>query len=109
MFLLVDGSRSIDKKNFRIVKKFLRKLVAEFDVGVNDTHIGLLQFSDNESLSYEFGLGTPLDNKGVKQAIKKMKYGAGGATMTGEALRIVDNYVSIRPKNDLLFDASVPQ
>lgn len=94
LFLLVDGSRSINRNNFRIVKKFLKKLVSEFDIGVNGTHVGMIQFSDEESFSYEFGFNVPYDTRGAKRAIKRMKYKAGTKTLTGDALRTVNEQVS---------------
>ena len=96
----MDGSRSITPKNFKIVKKFLRRLTSEFDINEKAAHVGLLQFSDEESMSYEFALNEMHSNKKVRRAIKRMKYHAGGKTNTGEALRIVDNYVSRKKLHD---------
>lgn len=94
LFLLVDGSRSISSKNFKLVKKFLRRLTSEFDVSEKAAHVGLLQFSDEKSMSYEFALNEMHNNKDVRKAIRRMKYRAGVKTNTGNALRVVDQYVS---------------
>ena len=93
LFLLVDGSRSITPHNFKFVKKFLRKLTSEFEVNDKEAHVGLLQFSDEKSMSYEFAFNEMHSNKQVKRAIKRMKYRAGAKTNTGDALRIVNRYV----------------
>lgn len=77
-----------------MVKKFLKRLTSEFDIAENASHVGLLQFSDRKSMSYEFALNEMHSNKQVRRAIKRMKYRAGSKTNTGDALRIVDNYVS---------------
>jgi hypothetical protein len=45
-------------------------------------------------MSYEFALNEMHSNKQVRRAIKRMKYRAGSKTNTGDALRIVNNYVS---------------
>ena len=50
-------------------------------------------------MSYEFALNEMHSNKQVRRAIKRMKYRAGSKTNTGDALRIVDKYVS---KNAIL-------
>lgn len=100
LFLLVDGSRSITAENFKFVRKFLRKLTSEFDIGENAAHVGLLQFSDYKSMSYEFALNEMNSNKQVRKAIKRMKYQAGSRTNTGDALRIVNNFVSIPRRSD---------
>lgn len=60
-----------------------------------EAHVGLLQFSDEKSMSYEFALNEMHSNKQVKRAIKRMKYRAGAKTNTGDALRIVNRYVSV--------------
>ncbi|XP_028415528.1 collagen alpha-6(VI) chain-like isoform X2 [Dendronephthya gigantea] len=93
LFLLVDGSRSITAENFKFVRKFLRKLTAEFDISENAAHVGLLQFSDQKSMSYEFALNEMNSNRQVRKAIKHMKYQAGSRTETGDALRIVNKFI----------------
>lgn len=40
--ILVDGSWSIGRLNFRLVRTFLENLVNAFDVGINKTRIGTL-------------------------------------------------------------------
>lgn len=48
--ILVDGSWSIGRLNFRLVRTFLENLVNAFDVGIDKTRIGMLclsRFSPN--------------------------------------------------------------
>lgn len=40
--ILVDGSWSIGRLNFRLVRAFLENLVTAFDVGIDKTRIGML-------------------------------------------------------------------
>lgn len=42
--ILVDGSWSIGRLNFRLVRTFLENLVNAFDVGIDKTRIGMLFF-----------------------------------------------------------------
>ena len=90
----MDGSSSITRANFKLVKKFLRKLTSEFDISEKEAHVGLLQFSDEKSMSYEFALNEMHSNKQVKRAIKHMEYRSGLRTNTGDAMRVVNRYVS---------------
>lgn len=43
--ILVDGSWSIGRLNFRLVRTFLESLVNAFDVGIDKTRIGMLCFA----------------------------------------------------------------
>ena len=60
----MDSSGSIGEENFKLVRSFLSKLFAQYDVGPDHTRIGIMQY--NESPKY-FGL-TPLSTRGQSLA-----------------------------------------
>ncbi|TMS10561.1 Collagen alpha-1(XIV) chain [Larimichthys crocea] len=50
--ILVDGSWSIGRLNFRLVRMFLENLVNAFDVGIDKTRIGLAQYSGDPRIEW---------------------------------------------------------
>ncbi|KAF6725437.1 Collagen alpha-1(XIV) chain [Oryzias melastigma] len=78
--ILVDGSWSIGRVNFRLVRMFLENLVDAFDVGIDKTRIGLAQYSGDPRI--EWHLNTYHTKDAVIDAIKNMPY-KGGNTLTG--------------------------
>ncbi|XP_078789565.1 collagen alpha-1(XIV) chain isoform X2 [Oryzias latipes] len=84
--ILVDGSWSIGRVNFRLVRMFLENLVDAFDVGIDKTRIGLAQYSGDPRI--EWHLNTYHTKDAVIDAIKNMPY-KGGNTLTGLALTFI--------------------
>ncbi|KAK9513534.1 hypothetical protein VZT92_027060 [Zoarces viviparus] len=81
--ILVDGSWSIGRLNFRLVRTFLENLVDAFDVGIDKTRIGLAQYSGDPRI--EWHLNTFSTKDAVIDAVKNLPY-KGGNTLTGLAL-----------------------
>lgn len=93
--ILVDGSWSIGRMNFRLVRAFLESLVKAFDVDLDRTRIGLAQFSGEPRI--EWHLNTHATKEAVMDAAKNLPY-KGGNTLTGLALTfILEN--SFRPES----------
>ncbi|XP_017288968.1 collagen alpha-1(XX) chain isoform X1 [Kryptolebias marmoratus] len=83
IMLLVDGSWSIGRTNFRRVRDFLEGLVTPFHIGPNHIQIGLTQYSGDPRTEWN------LNNFGTKdqllEAVRNFRY-KGGNTFTGQAL-----------------------
>uniref|UniRef100_H3CK63 Collagen, type XIV, alpha 1b n=1 Tax=Tetraodon nigroviridis TaxID=99883 RepID=H3CK63_TETNG len=86
MVFLVDGSWSIGRTNFRLVRVFLESLVKAFDVDLDRTRIGLAQFSGEPRI--EWHLNTHTTKEAVMEAARNLPY-KGGNTLTGLALTFI--------------------
>ncbi|XP_008321702.2 collagen alpha-1(XIV) chain isoform X2 [Cynoglossus semilaevis] len=86
IFILVDGSWSIGRLNFRLIRNFLENLVNAFDVGIDKTRIGLAQYSGDPRI--EWHLNTFSTKEAVLDAVKNLPY-KGGNTLTGLALNYI--------------------
>ncbi|XP_061572452.1 collagen alpha-1(XIV) chain [Cololabis saira] len=84
--ILVDGSWSIGRVNFRLVRMFLENLVNAFDVGIDKTRIGLAQYSGDPRI--EWNLNSFSNKDAVIDAVKNLPY-KGGNTLTGLALTFI--------------------
>ncbi|XP_041665058.1 collagen alpha-1(XIV) chain-like isoform X1 [Cheilinus undulatus] len=93
--ILVDGSWSIGRINFRLVRTFLENLVRAFNVEFDQTRIGLAQYSGDPRI--EWHLNTYTTKEAVIDAVKNLPY-KGGNTLTGLALTyILEN--SFKPES----------
>ncbi|XP_073341494.1 collagen alpha-1(XIV) chain-like [Pagrus major] len=84
--ILVDGSWSIGRLNFRLVRMFLENLVNAFDVGIDKTRIGLAQYSGDPRIEWHLNSFSTKDT--VIDAVKNLPY-KGGNTLTGLALTYI--------------------
>ncbi|KAJ8000142.1 hypothetical protein DPEC_G00201770 [Dallia pectoralis] len=84
--ILVDGSWSIGRINFRLVRMFLENLVSAFPVDFEKTRIGLAQYSGDPRI--EWHLNTHTTKEAVIDAVKNLPY-KGGNTLTGLALTYI--------------------
>uniref|UniRef100_K7G4Y9 Collagen alpha-1(VII) chain n=1 Tax=Pelodiscus sinensis TaxID=13735 RepID=K7G4Y9_PELSI len=97
---LVDGSSSIGRANFRMIRSFMEDLVRPFVhvVGERGVRFGAVQYSDDPRL--EFTLSQHPNGTEVRRAIQQLSYKTGN-TRTGAGLRyIADNFfgpTQIRP------------
>ncbi|XP_032879519.1 collagen alpha-3(VI) chain-like isoform X2 [Amblyraja radiata] len=80
---LIDGSAKLGK-GFKVVRKFMAKIVEGFDVGVGKVQFGVVQFSENPRT--EFFLNSHATKKKVMVAIKKLKLKRGKKINIGQAL-----------------------
>ncbi|XP_041941676.1 collagen alpha-1(XIV) chain isoform X3 [Alosa sapidissima] len=93
--ILVDGSWSIGRLNFRLVRNFLESLVTAFDVDINKTRIGLAQYSGDPRIEWHLNAFPTKD--AVMDAVKNLPY-KGGNTLTGLALTYVQEH-SFKPES----------
>ncbi|XP_078799175.1 collagen alpha-1(XII) chain isoform X3 [Oryzias latipes] len=84
--LLVDGSWSIGRLNFKTVRNFIGRMVGVFDIGPERVQIGLAQYSGDPRT--EWHLNTHPTRKALLEAVDKLPY-KGGNTMTGMALNFI--------------------
>uniref|UniRef100_A0A3Q2CA21 Collagen type XIV alpha 1 chain n=1 Tax=Cyprinodon variegatus TaxID=28743 RepID=A0A3Q2CA21_CYPVA len=84
--ILVDGSWSIGRINFRLVRAFLEQLVNAFSVEFDKTRIGLAQYSGDPRI--EWHLNAHTTKEAVIEAVKNLPY-KGGNTLTGLALTFI--------------------
>ncbi|XP_055490682.1 collagen alpha-1(XIV) chain isoform X2 [Leucoraja erinacea] len=84
--VLVDGSWSIGRLNFRLVRLFLENLVSAFNVDSDKTRIGLAQYSGDPRV--EWNLNQHSTKEAVLDAVKNLPY-KGGNTLTGLALTFI--------------------
>lgn len=92
LVLLVDGSWSIGRINFRLVRTFLENLVRAFQVDQDHTRIGLAQYSGDPRT--EWNLNTHRHKEGVIEAAKNLPY-KGGNTLTGMNTHTREKSVSL--------------
>ncbi|XP_077566419.1 collagen alpha-1(XII) chain isoform X2 [Stigmatopora nigra] len=82
--LLVDGSWSIGRMNFKTIRGFIARTVGVFDIGPDKIQIGLAQYSGDPKT--EWHLNAHGDKASLLHAVANLPY-KGGNTMTGMALQ----------------------
>uniref|UniRef100_A0A3Q2PH07 Collagen, type XII, alpha 1b n=1 Tax=Fundulus heteroclitus TaxID=8078 RepID=A0A3Q2PH07_FUNHE len=98
--LLVDGSWSIGRINFKTIRNFIARMVGVFNIGPNNVQIALAQYSGDPRT--EWHLNAHPTRESLLKAVNDLPY-KGGNTMTGMALKyILDNNfqtgVGMRPE-----------
>ncbi|XP_041060745.1 collagen alpha-1(XIV) chain-like [Carcharodon carcharias] len=83
IIILIDGSWSIGRVNFRLVRQFLINLITPFHVAMNGIRIGLTQYSGEPRT--EWDLNSYSTTNEVLEAVQKIRY-KGGNTYTALAL-----------------------
>ncbi|CAL8312238.1 unnamed protein product [Lota lota] len=100
IILLVDGSWSIGRLNFKTIRSFIGRMVGVFDIGRDKVQIGLAQYSGDPKTMWH--LNEHLTRDSLLQAVANLPY-KGGNTMTGMALNFIlkNNFktnVGMRPE-----------
>ncbi|XP_076874166.1 collagen alpha-1(XII) chain isoform X2 [Brachyhypopomus gauderio] len=99
IILLVDGSWSIGRVNFKTIRAFIARMVGVFDIGPDKVQIGLAQYSGDPKT--EWHLNAHRTRQSLLDAVANLPY-KGGNTMTGMALKYIlqNNFkpnVGLRP------------
>ncbi|XP_051954309.1 collagen alpha-1(XII) chain isoform X2 [Xyrauchen texanus] len=84
--LLVDGSWSIGRLNFKTIRAFIARMVGVFDIGPDRVQIGLAQYSGDPKT--EWHLNAHSTRQSLLEAVANLPY-KGGNTMTGMALNYI--------------------
>ncbi|KAM6915073.1 collagen alpha-1(XII) chain [Xenentodon cancila] len=84
--LLVDGSWSIGRLNFKTIRNFIGRMVSVFDIGPDKVQIGLAQYSGDPKT--EWHLNAHATRESLLNAVANLPY-KGGNTMTGMALNFI--------------------
>uniref|UniRef100_A0A667YNI2 Collagen type VI alpha 6 chain n=1 Tax=Myripristis murdjan TaxID=586833 RepID=A0A667YNI2_9TELE len=91
LLFLIDSSGSINPGDYQKMKDFMNSVVTKSNVGQNDVHIGIMQFSTEQML--QFPLNHYYDKDNMWKAIDAMRQ-MGGGTHTGAAITAVSQYFS---------------
>ncbi|XP_053488110.1 collagen alpha-1(XII) chain isoform X1 [Ictalurus furcatus] len=99
--LLVDGSWSIGRLNFKTIRAFIARMVGVFDIGPDRVQIGLAQYSGDPKTEWHLNAHRTRDS--LMEAVANLPY-KGGNTMTGLALNYIlqNNFkanVGMRPNS----------
>ncbi|CAG5866270.1 unnamed protein product [Menidia menidia] len=99
--LLVDGSWSIGRLNFKTIRVFISRMVGVFDIGPDRVQIGLAQYSGDPKTEWHLNAHPTRDS--LLDAVANLPY-KGGNTMTGLALNYIlqNNFkenVGMRPNS----------
>ncbi|KAG7460637.1 hypothetical protein MATL_G00200820 [Megalops atlanticus] len=99
--LLVDGSWSIGRLNFKTIRAFIARMVGVFDIGPDRVQIGLAQYSGDPKT--EWHLNAHRTRESLLEAVANLPY-KGGNTLTGLALNYIleNNFkpnVGLRPES----------
>ena len=81
----LDASGSVETSGFRQIKDFVKDIVNGFDIGVKDTHVGVLTFSEIGEV--QIGLTDAFDKATLFDKIDNLNY-PGYRTNTNDALEV---------------------
>ncbi|OWK56567.1 Collagen alpha-1(XX) chain [Lonchura striata] len=81
--LLVDGSWSIGRNNFKLIKEFLSNLISPFSIAEDKIRVGLSQYSSDPRTEWELSAYSTREQ--LLEAVRNLRY-KGGNTFTGLAL-----------------------
>ncbi|XP_062424459.1 collagen alpha-6(VI) chain-like [Rhea pennata] len=86
LVFLIDGSESISKNNFSIMKTFMKEIVDGFVISKDKVHVGVVQYSQDPQK--EFSLNDFYTNAIIKEQIDSIEQ-LQSSTFTGKGLRFV--------------------
>ena len=86
IYFVMDESGSVGSFNYQLMKQFVYNTVNEFDIGADETQVGVISFSS--SAQVQFYLNTYHDKSALLTAINNLPY-SGGGTDTAAALNLL--------------------
>ncbi|XP_012622377.2 collagen alpha-5(VI) chain [Microcebus murinus] len=86
IYFLIDGSGSIQKKQFEQIKEFMLSTIGMFSIGPDKVRVGVVQYSDKREV--EFNIADYSNDIDLSKAVANIKQLKGG-TYTGEALDFI--------------------
>jgi hypothetical protein len=87
---MMDGSKSIGKRNFYKVRIFLQDFLSRVDVGSSRLHVSVIEFSDSHTTSIEASLNQYTTVEDLVAAVAKIMYQGGKEADLFNALRMAD-------------------
>ena len=72
LVILIDGSRSVGRRNFRKVIDFVKSFVSFFPLSARETRVGVIVFSSRSRV--EFGLNRYGSRAQVVRAINRIRF-----------------------------------
>lgn len=81
LLFLLDGSWSVGRSNFKLVRGLVAAVTTAFQVGEDKTRVGVVQYGDDART--EFNLNSHMTRPALLRAIGSLAY-KGGGTRTGE-------------------------
>lgn len=72
LVILIDGSRSVGRRNFRKVIDFVKSFVSFFPLSARETRVGVMVFSSRSRL--EFGFNRYGSRTQVVRAINRIRF-----------------------------------
>ena len=106
MVFVIDSSGSIGSANFEKVRQFVKDVINAFDIGLDKTRVGVVQYSSSNLITRVFDLNTYNNKADMLDAVTRMPYYA-GSTRTDLALDTMTNvsFTAVngaRPINEVL-------
>ena len=86
LYFVLDSSGSVGASNFELMKTFAYNVVNGFDIGPEDTQVGVISFSS--SARFHFHLNTYHNKASLLNAINSVSY-TGGSTNTAAGLDLL--------------------
>ncbi|XP_010223541.1 PREDICTED: von Willebrand factor [Tinamus guttatus] len=90
---IFEGSENVGEKNFNMTKKFLERVISGINVGSEDIHVTVMQYSDTVTLEYSFKEIQLKEN--IIEKVRNIAYQGGKATNTGNALNYISKHTFI--------------
>lgn len=89
LIFLIDSSGSIYPEDYQKMKDFMKSVIQKSNIGKDQVHIGVLQYSTEQTLV--FPLIQYFTKDQLSNAVDAMQQ-MGGGTHTGEAITVVSQY-----------------
>ena len=88
---IIDASGSIGAANFQKILKFVAKIVDAFEIRENGTHVGVIHYSDDAVLDFDFNKfkGNQLNRENIVKEINKISV-TEGRTRIDKALMLAE-------------------
>ena len=93
---IVDSSGSIGRRKWPLVLAFVKKVINEFNVGPNGTHVAVVVYSTNAKLEFPFNVvsGYEITAEEYGKRIDRIRYQR-GFTYIDKALKLANEQVFV--------------
>ena len=81
IYFVMDESGSVGSSNYQLMKQFVYDTVNAFDIGLDDTQVGVISYSS--SATARFYLNNYHDKSTLLSAINNLPYNGGGTNTAG--------------------------